>query len=119
MAVKSVEAVMSESCSNFVRLPQVSDSPIAPESSGRSVLLPAAADYKNIRIFKYHVRAFFQPLSVHGGTLAFLLDDHGLYGTIEGLNHLLPLWPMQNGLAECDQSGTLPRPGIEPGPQRG
>jgi len=39
------------------------------------------------------LQVFFQPLSVHGWTFAFLLDLYSLRGAIEGrLNHFLPCW---------------------------
>jgi len=41
----------------------------------------------------YGTNFFFQPSSVHGWTLAFLLAVHRLCGAIEGrLSHFLPRW---------------------------
>jgi len=67
---------------------------------------------------------FYQPLSVHGWTSAFLLAVHSLCGVIEGrLSHFLPRW-LRTGWQSAISQGKIPwnAPpwlGIEPGPRGG
>jgi len=67
---------------------------------------------------------FYQPSSVHGWTLAFLLAVHRWCGVVEGrLSHFLPHWLRMGWQSAISQGkipwNTPPWLGIEPGPRGG